>query len=41
VTLSTYLNSVLRAGFDFEEFMEPPHKLPVYFVARCRRRPKI
>ena len=36
--LSTYLNAVLRAGFDFDEFMEPRLHVPVYFVARCRRR---
>jgi SAM-dependent methyltransferase len=33
--LSTYLNAVLRAGFTFDEFMEPPMHVPVYFVARC------
>ena len=36
--LSTYLNAVLRAGFDFDEFMEPRLHVPVYFVARCHRR---
>jgi SAM-dependent methyltransferase len=35
--LSTYLNAVLRAGFDFDDFMEPAMPLPVYFAARCRR----
>jgi hypothetical protein len=36
--LSTYLNAVLGAGFDFDEFMEPPLHVPVYFVARCHSR---
>jgi SAM-dependent methyltransferase len=36
--LSTYLNAVLGAGFTFDEFMEPPMRVPVYFAARCHRR---
>ena len=35
--LSTYLNAVLRAGFEFEVFFEPDLPLPVFFAARCRR----
>lgn len=36
--LSTYLNAVLRAGFDFDEFAEPTAAVPRYFIVRCRRR---
>jgi len=37
--LSTYLNAVVRAGFDCEAFAEPNSSVvPVYFAARCRRR---
>lgn len=35
--LSTYLNAVLHAGLEFEEFAEPPTTLPRLLVARCRR----
>ena len=34
--LSTYLNAVLRAGFEFEVFYEPPLPLPIHLAARCR-----
>jgi hypothetical protein len=36
--LSTYLNALLGAGFDFDEFAEPTSQMPRYFIARCRRR---
>jgi SAM-dependent methyltransferase len=36
--LSTYLNSALRVGFEFEGFREPPAAVPLYLLARCRRR---
>jgi ubiquinone/menaquinone biosynthesis C-methylase UbiE len=35
--LSTYLNAAVRAGFQLEEFREPPAQVPRFFVARCRR----
>jgi SAM-dependent methyltransferase len=36
--LTTYLTATLRAGFEFEEFGEPPAPVPRFFIARCRRR---
>ncbi len=36
--LSTYLNAVIRAGFEFDAFAEPTSEMPRYFIARCRRR---
>ena len=33
--LSTYLNAVLAAGLNFEEFIEPPADVPRYLVLRC------
>lgn len=35
--LSTYLNSVLVAGFQLEEFAEPPWPVPVNLIMRARR----
>jgi SAM-dependent methyltransferase len=35
--LSTYLNAVLRAGLEFEEFAEPESSVPRYLIARGRR----
>src|SRR4051794_12350437 len=37
--LSTYLNATLRAGFELEEFGEPPAQVPRFLVVRCRRAP--
>jgi SAM-dependent methyltransferase len=36
--LSTYLNTMLRAGLESEEFAEPASSLPLYLIARCRKR---
>lgn len=36
--LSTYLDAVLQAGFDFVEFAEPASVVPRYFTARYRQR---
>lgn len=36
--LSTYLNAVLRAGFELEELAEPAAKVPRFLLVRCRRR---
>jgi SAM-dependent methyltransferase len=35
--LSTYLNAVVRAGLEFDEFAEPPTLVPLYLIARCRK----
>jgi hypothetical protein len=35
--LSTYLNSVLRSGFNLEEFAEDGGSVPVTLVMRARR----
>lgn len=35
--LSTYLNATLRAGLVFEQFIEPPTRLPWLLSVNCRR----
>lgn len=35
--LSTYLNAALRAGLAFEQFIEPPTRLPQRLSVHCRR----
>lgn len=35
--LSTYLNAVLAAGLQFDEFAEPAAPVPVYLIARAHR----
>jgi SAM-dependent methyltransferase len=34
--LSTYLNVIVRAGFVFEEFVEPPFEVPRFLAVSCR-----
>lgn len=34
--LSTYLNTIVTAGFRFEVFAEPRFTVPRFFAARCR-----
>lgn len=36
-TLSTYVNAVIRAGFDIEEFAECGETVPVNLILRARR----
>lgn len=36
--LSTYLNAIIRSGFDLEEVAERGESLPVYLIVRARRR---
>jgi 2-polyprenyl-3-methyl-5-hydroxy-6-metoxy-1,4-benzoquinol methylase len=36
-TLSTYLNTLITAGFSIEHLVEPPAPVPTFLVLRCRR----
>jgi hypothetical protein len=36
--MSTYLNAVVKAGFEFDEFAETGASVPEVFMARCRRK---
>lgn len=36
--MSTYLNAVVRAGLEFDEFAETGASVPEIFLARCRRK---
>lgn len=35
--LSTYLNGLLRAGFELQEFAEPSSEVPRFLAVRCHR----
>jgi hypothetical protein len=37
--MSTYLNAVVRAGLEFDEFAETGASVPEVFVARCHGKP--
>jgi 2-polyprenyl-3-methyl-5-hydroxy-6-metoxy-1,4-benzoquinol methylase len=36
-TLSTYLNTLIAAGFSIERLVEPPAPVPTFLLVRCRR----
>lgn len=38
-TMSTYLNTLIDAGFSLERMVEPPAPVPTFLLLRCRRRP--
>ncbi|MGH9025785.1 MAG: class I SAM-dependent methyltransferase [Acidimicrobiia bacterium] len=37
--VSTYLNTLIDAGFSIERVVEPPAPVPTYLLLRCRRLP--
>jgi 2-polyprenyl-3-methyl-5-hydroxy-6-metoxy-1,4-benzoquinol methylase len=36
-TISTYLNTLIDAGFALERLVEPPQPVPTFLLLRCRR----
>jgi 2-polyprenyl-3-methyl-5-hydroxy-6-metoxy-1,4-benzoquinol methylase len=38
-TLSTYLNTLIEAGFVLERLIEPSASVPTYLLVRCRNEP--